>query len=138
MVQLHPLVNHRSYMPDAECTSHELGREPTFVLLEDASGERYQTVGHTRDREGVLYEGPIEGGKSRVSVRQKTLPIVESYLNCLVWNHLPSKPGGGRGGAAVGSIAKIAVSHRPVGHSLLGGDAKSFWGGVIVPGQSWL
>ena len=136
MVQLHPLVNHRSYMPDAECTSHELGREPTFVLLEDASGGRYQTVGHTRDREGVLYEGPIEGGKSRVSVRQKTLPFVE-YLKHLERNHLPSKPGGGRGGAAVGSIAKIAVSHRPVGHSLLGGDAKSFWGGVI-PVQSWL
>ena len=43
--------------------------------------------------------------------------------------NLPPNPGGGRVGPPSASIEKIAVSHRPVGHSLLGGNANSLSGG---------
>ena len=69
MVQLHPLTNCHSYMPNVECTSLKLGQELTFALLEDVSEGLYETVGCMQDKEGVLCEGPIEDGKSSVYVR---------------------------------------------------------------------
>jgi len=86
-----------------------------------------------RDKEGVWCGGPKWDERSCVSVRQKTLIAVEYYFNLLEQDRLPSKPGGGRRRLVVTSITKIVVSHLPVGHSLLGGEANSFWGGV-TPG----
>ena len=42
--------------------------------------------------------------------------------------NLPSNPGGGRSGPPLPFTEKIAVSHWPVGHLQLGGDAKSLQG----------
>ena len=61
--------------------------------------------------------------KKASQVHQQREPCVEEQGN------LPSNPGGGRSGPPSPFTEKMAVSHRPVGHSWLGGDANNLRGG---------
>ena len=47
-------------------------------------------------------------------------------------SNLPSNPGGGQLSPPSESIEKITVSHQPLGHSLLSGEANSLLGGVGI------
>ena len=72
------------------------------------------------------------GMKDRANLpHEKTSNVCEYKTHVEGGHNLPSNPGGGRSGPPSPSTEKIAVSHLPVGHSSLGGDAKSLRGGEI-------